>query len=154
MDEHLIGKYSLLLLMFLTILFMVDTCSTTFFSFPYSGEAYATDEVKELSGFIRSEGVDISPVELELTDKKCAINDSMGLSPCAWTSFYKTSGVIWVRKECSQSYYVIGHEMAHQVIYNKYPDFDGDHHTLLEFRQWEACLVASAKFHYNLCSVM
>ena len=136
-----------------TLLLLIEFLAATYFSpLVNPSDTYGDGEVQELSGFLRADGVDVPEIFLVPTNK--TINASAyGLyqyCPTAWTM----PGIIWALPEGEHSYYAIGHEMAHQVIFKKYPDFDGDQHDLVEFKQWEICLVASAKFHYNLCSVM
>lgn len=133
----------------------IDVLANTFFSDILNpGEGYMDGEVQELSGFIRADGVDIPPVQAVVSEDEYPIADSLGYRSYAWTSSFGNYGVVWAHTGHTNSYYILAHEMAHQVIFKKYPDFEGDQHDFLEFRQWEACLTASSKFHSNLCGMM
>jgi hypothetical protein len=134
---------------------ILDIGASTFFSDLINpNELYADGEVQELSGFLRSNGVDVPPIQVVVSEDEYPFADVVGYRNYAWTSSFGNYGVIWVRPNHTNSFYIMAHEMAHQAMFSKYPDLEGDHHYMLEFRQWEACLTASSKYHVNLCGMM
>jgi hypothetical protein len=151
-------KGTLCLFLLILDLYTMSLCSeintTTYNGNPnIISNEYTDAEVQELSSFIRELGIDIPAIQTTITKQNISALGSDGeeYSPCAWTT---SDGKVFIHPECSDSYCVIGHEMAHQVLFEKYPELTGDHHSLLVFKQWEFCLAASAKFHTNLCKIM
>jgi hypothetical protein len=134
---------------------ILDVGADTFFSDLINpNKLYADGEVQELSEFLRSNGVDVPPIRVVVSEDEYPFADVVGYQPYAWTSSFGSYGVIWVRSGHTNSFYMLAHEMAHQVMFSKYPNLEGDQHFMLEFLQWEVCLTASSKYHVNLCGMM
>ena len=142
------------------LLLLVLSIDLFFFPFFYvleNPEGYPERQVEELVQFTGEKGIGINPIQVIRTRESAPAQDGetlFGASSCAWTTFHTGTHErkIWLQPHCENSYQIIAHETAHQVMFAK-GYHEEDHHLMTEFLYWEFCLTTSAKFHTNLCFV-
>ena len=126
-------------------------------------EIYAQETVDEMNNYAKECGINMPhniKVEVRSTIDWLELSgsDNDHSLPNAYIIFppikNKTlSSRIIVLPRCSHKTSTLSHEVAHQIMWSKGYIIE-DHHQMVEFHQWQICLLMSKKLDTNICKMV